>query len=101
MAVIMDLDSMAVDNRIVRHLTIRYPGVCFLATSRDRFHPDLKDAIGDHIYACLKKPIDEEELSYWLKTIAQEERDTKGQGDTWRNRTQSRRKDETANFEKG
>lgn len=69
MAVIMDIDSVAVDNRSIRNLTLAYPGVSFLCTSWDRFHPELQDAICYHIYACLNKPIDPEELLYWLKCI--------------------------------
>ncbi|MFH1123947.1 MAG: hypothetical protein V1758_09855, partial [Pseudomonadota bacterium] len=61
-AVIMDLDSLPLDNKIIREMTLTYPGVHFLATSKDQFHPELKDAICYHIYACLNKPIDEAEL---------------------------------------
>ncbi len=72
-AVIMDIDSVPVDNRTIRELTIKYPGVRFLCTSKDRFHPDLKDAICYHIYACLNKPVDPEELFYMLKDINENE----------------------------
>lgn len=71
-AVILDLDSVPVDNRMIRELTIRNPEVYFLATSKDRFHPDLKDAISYHIYACLNKPVDSDELFFWLRSIYQE-----------------------------
>jgi hypothetical protein len=37
--------------------------------SSDRFHPELKDAICYHIYACLTKPLDYDELLYWLRCI--------------------------------
>ena len=72
-AVVMDIDSIQVDNRTIRNLAIKYPGVCFLCTSRDRFHPELKDAICYHIYACLNKPVDPDELLFWLKSIYEEE----------------------------
>ncbi|MBW2409222.1 MAG: hypothetical protein JRF72_05450 [Deltaproteobacteria bacterium] len=72
-AVIIDIDSVPVDNRMIRHLAITYPGVRFLCTSVDRFHPELKDAICYHIYACLNKPVDPDELLYWIKSIFEEE----------------------------
>ena len=73
LAVIIDIDSVPVDNRMIRNLAITYPGVRFLCTSRDRFHPDLRDAICYHIYACLNKPVDPDELLYWIKSIFEEE----------------------------
>jgi len=74
---ILDLDSIQVDNRTIRKLTLQYPQVYFLCMSKDRFHPELKDAICYHIYACLTKPLDEDELLYWLKCIEDEENGTR------------------------
>lgn len=70
--VILDLDSMSIDNRTIRELTIDYPHIYFLCMSGDRFHPELKDAICYHIYACLTKPLDFDELLYWLRCIDNE-----------------------------
>ena len=67
--VILDLDSINIDNRDIRELTIEYPHLYFLCISKDRFHPELKDAICYHIYACLTKPLDYDELLYWLRCI--------------------------------
>ena len=72
-AVVLDIDSVPVDNRTIRKLALKYPGVRFLCTSKDRFHPELKDAICYHIYACLTKPVDPDELLYWIKSIYEEE----------------------------
>ena len=72
-AVVLDIDSVPVDNRTIRELALKYPGVRFLCTSKDRFHPELKDAICYHIYACLTKPVDPDELLYWIKSIYEEE----------------------------
>lgn len=74
MAVIMDIDSVAVDNRTIRELASMFPAVPFLCISKERFHPQLKDSIRNHIYACLTKPIDPDELSYWLKCIRADDR---------------------------
>ena len=76
-AVLMDIDSVPVDNRAIRELTIRHPEACFLCTSKDRFHPELKDAICYHIYACLNKPVDPDELFYWLRSIDEDDADSK------------------------
>ncbi|MBA4366855.1 MAG: hypothetical protein C0403_04375 [Desulfobacterium sp.] len=67
--VIMDIDTVPIDNRAIRQLTLKNPGVYFLCLSEDRFHPELKEALCYHIYACIKKPVDPDELFYWLKSI--------------------------------
>jgi len=74
MAVIMDIDSVAIDNRTIREIALNFPAIPFLCLSKERFHPDLKDSIRDHIYACLTKPIDPDELGYWLKCIREDDR---------------------------
>jgi DNA-binding NtrC family response regulator len=74
MAVIIDLDSVAVDNRTIRDFASAFPTIPFLCLSKERFHPELKDSIRDHIYACLTKPIDPDELNYWLKCIREDDR---------------------------
>jgi len=71
--IILDPDSISVDNRTVRELTLQYPQIYFLCISKDRFHPELKDAICYHIYACLNKPLDPDELLYWLRCIEDDE----------------------------
>ena len=73
--VILDIDSVPVDNRVIRKLTIKYPGVNFLCISKDRFHPELKDAICYHIYACLTKPVDPDEIFYLLRSIFEDDTD--------------------------
>lgn len=67
--VILDLDALDVDNPTIRKLTIQFPQIYFLCISKNRFHPELKDAICYHIYACLTKPLDYDELLYWLRCI--------------------------------
>jgi DNA-binding NarL/FixJ family response regulator len=77
-AAILDLDSVPLDNRTIRQLTTSFPSVQFLSASRDRSHPDLRDAIAHHLFACLTKPIDPDELHYFLKCIRD---DLKGKAD--------------------
>jgi hypothetical protein len=43
--------------------------VIFIALSSRPFHPELRESLCDHIYACIHKPYDPRELYYWLKTI--------------------------------
>jgi DNA-binding NtrC family response regulator len=68
-AVILDLDTVPVDNRHFRDLKKTNPGLYVLAVSDRPFHPELKEAIASYIYACLCKPVDSDELIYWLKSI--------------------------------
>lgn len=72
MAIFWDIDTVPVENRIIRDLTIKFPRVYFFGLSRHQFHPELQDAICYHIYACVNRPIDPDELFYWLKSIDDE-----------------------------
>ena len=69
LAAFIDIDTVPVDNRGIRKLTLKHPATYFFCMSRDKFHPELKDAICYHIYACLNKPVDPDELAYWLRCI--------------------------------
>lgn len=73
LSVIMDIDSVPVDNRSIRLLALGNPGIYFLCLSEDRFHPQLKEALCYYIYACIKKPVDTDELLYWLESICEHE----------------------------
>ena len=79
LAVIIDIDTISVDNRSVRELTIKFPDVYFFCLSEQSFHPELKDAICYHIYACLNKPVDPDELFYFLRSIHENETDPNNQ----------------------
>ena len=68
-AIFWDIDTVPADNRGVRELTLKFPEVYFFCLSKHPFHPELKDAICYHIYACLNRPIDPDELFYWLRSI--------------------------------
>ena len=72
-AVILDLDTIPVNNRNFKEISIKYPNVTFLCISAKRFHPELQDAIRHYIYACLNKPVDLDELLFWIKSIYEEE----------------------------
>lgn len=67
--VILDFDSFPIDNRLIRELRSYNPKPCIVALSSRTFHPDLKEAMSSHISACLVKPVDPDELIYWLKSV--------------------------------
>ena len=67
--VIIDIDTVSIDNYSIKDLTSKSPGVYFFCLSKEHFHPELKDVIGFHIYACISKPVDLEELFFWLEAV--------------------------------
>lgn len=75
--VILDLDNLPVDNRVFRGLKRTNSGVCIIGLSTRSFHPELKEAMSSHIYACLSKPVDSDELIYWLKSICENDSDSR------------------------
>jgi DNA-binding NtrC family response regulator len=78
-AIFWDIDTVTADNRTLRDLTLKFPGVYFFCISKHPFHPELKDAICYHIYACINRPIDPDELFYWLRSIEENETDSQQQ----------------------
>ncbi len=68
-AVILDMDTVPVDNRQFRDLKRKCPDLFIMALSAGPFHPELKEAFATYIYACLCKPIDPDELIYWVRSI--------------------------------
>ena len=69
--VLVDLDTVAVDNNFFRALKKQHPDICVLVFSSLPYHPGLEEAMGSYIYACLAKPLDTEELVYWLKSLSE------------------------------
>jgi len=67
--VIIDIDTVSIDNYSIKELTSKNPEVYFFCLSKDHFHPELKDVISCHIYACINKPVDLEELFFWLEAV--------------------------------
>ena len=69
LAVILDVGNESVDNRSIRQLTLDNPGVYFFVMSQHSYNPELEESICYHIYACLNKPVDQDEMFYWLRSI--------------------------------
>ena len=72
-ATIMDVDSVPATNRMIRQMKTQFSEVSIFFISERRLHPDLKDALSQHIYACLNKPLDPDELDFWLKCVRDNE----------------------------
>ena len=68
-ALIMNLDNVAVSNKALRELKRKKPLINIIAVSERQFHPELEEALREYISVCLAKPIDTDELMYWLKTV--------------------------------
>jgi DNA-binding NtrC family response regulator len=66
---ILDLDNPLVNNRVLRDLKQRRPVIQLIGISSRLFHPELKDAISKHMYACVCDPLDPDELIYLVKSI--------------------------------
>lgn len=68
---IVDLDTLPVTNNFFRNLKKQYANLHILCLSSRTYHPGLEEAMGSHICASLAKPLNSEELFYWLKAIAE------------------------------
>jgi len=76
--VIMDLDSLPVDNRFIKEFRRQNPGLPVMVLSNRSFHPELEQVMSKHICACLRKPPDPEELLYCIKSFCENQRDSSG-----------------------
>jgi DNA-binding NtrC family response regulator len=66
---VIDIDLLPINNQVIHELAVKYPGLNFLCISNNRFHPDLKEVMTSKIYACIQKPIDMNELLYFIRSI--------------------------------
>ena len=68
-AAILDLDSMPVNNQLIKDISRQNLSRPIIGLSIRSYHPELKEAISKHMYACIQKPIDFDELLFWIKSI--------------------------------
>ena len=68
-AVVVNLDSISATNKTLRDLKRKKPLINIIAVSKRQFHPELEEALREYISVCLAKPVDSDELVYWLKTV--------------------------------
>jgi len=66
---ILDLDTVPTDKSLFRKLNKTNPSLTIVRLSNRTFHPELEEAMSCYIYACLSKPLDEEELAFWIKSM--------------------------------
>jgi len=76
--VILDLDSVPVDNRFIKEFRRQNPGLPIMVLSSRSFHPELEQVMSKHICACLRKPPDQEELLYCIKSFCENQHDSSG-----------------------
>lgn len=67
--VILDLDSVPTDTLFFRHLKRSHPGLKIIVVSRQPYHPELEEAMSQHIFASISKPVDPDEIEFLLKNI--------------------------------
>ena len=75
--VLVDLDNLPVENRLFRELKKTNPALRIIGISSRPFHPELQEAMSTHIYVNLSKPVDSDELIYWLKSICENDSDSR------------------------
>ena len=68
-AIILNLDNISVTNKILKDLKRKNPMINIIGLSKRQFHPELEEALREYISVCLASPVDADELTYWLKTI--------------------------------
>jgi len=68
-ALILNLDKVVATNKVFRELKRKKPLLNIIALSKRQFHPELEEALREYISVCLARPVDSDELVYWLKTI--------------------------------
>ncbi len=75
--ILIDLDTLPVNNRLFRDIKKKNSAVRLIGISNRPFHPELQEAMSKYIYVNLSKPIDGEELFYWLKSICENDSDSR------------------------
>jgi DNA-binding NtrC family response regulator len=57
-AVVLNLDSIPVTNKLLRDLKRKKPSINIIAHSKRQFHPELEEALREYISVCLAEPVD-------------------------------------------
>ena len=69
-ALILDLDTVDIDNRSIVQFKRSHPEINIIAKSSRKYHPELEESLRSYIFACLIKPLDPAELHFWLRSLA-------------------------------
>ena len=65
---ILDPDTVPVNNQFLRGRRKIHPQLHMLGVSKLSYQLGLEEVIGFHLFAGLVKPLDVEELSFWLES---------------------------------
>ncbi|MBL0712222.1 MAG: hypothetical protein JJV98_00860 [Desulfosarcina sp.] len=68
--VIMDLDGILPTKRCLEAWRRENPVLKCIGLSQRTYHPHLGDLIDRYLFACIKKPVDPDELAYLLKSAS-------------------------------
>jgi DNA-binding response OmpR family regulator len=66
-ALILDIDGTRTDNRALKELRRDNRELCIIGLSGRSFHPELKEALSHYIDACFAKPVEWDDLLYYLR----------------------------------
>ncbi len=66
---LVDLDTVETDDRRLGELARRGSGPVVMTMSASPHHPHLGQSMQKHVFAALAKPLDPEELNFWLRSI--------------------------------
>lgn len=66
-ALILEIDGIPMDNRALKELRRDNRELCIIVLSGRSFHPELKEALSRHIDACFSKPVEWDDLLYYLR----------------------------------
>ena len=80
--ILVGLDTLPVNNRLFRDIKNKNSAVRLIGISNRPFHPELQEAMSKYIYVNLNKPIDGDELLYWLKSICENDSDSRDPPET-------------------
>ncbi|MFZ0448119.1 MAG: hypothetical protein WAL98_02665 [Desulfatiglandaceae bacterium] len=68
-AILVDFDGLQVNNSLLRIFRRSLPDTYIIGISTKHFHPELAESLREYIYACLPKPVDPDELCFFLRSI--------------------------------
>jgi DNA-binding NtrC family response regulator len=72
-AAVIDLDSISRPRLPLESWRQHHRDIRLIGVSAKTFHPDLGDIIDRYLFACIKKPVEPEELACLLKNITSPE----------------------------
>lgn len=68
---ILDLDDQPIGDLFVKRLLTILPGLGIVFLSSRSYHPELKETFNRNVCACIKKPVNPEELLFCLKNLCE------------------------------